>query len=268
MLRALGGGQQPPDALLETIYGETEGNAFFVEEVFKHLAEEGKLFDAQGRWRSDLQVSELDVPEGVRLVIGRRLERVSEQCRRVLTAAAVVGRAFSFELLEALGDADADALLDAVDEAERAHLIASAADGAAQTGAAYGPSGRMGEARFTFAHELIRQTLISGLSLPRRQRLHLRVAESMEHVYALTLDEHAADLAYHLYQAGSASDPEKTVRYLAAAGDQAMAQVAWEAAAAHYERALQAMDLIASPDERVRVDVLLALGLALGGRRS
>jgi len=75
MLRALSG-QEPPAPLVQVIYSETEGNPFFVEEVFQHLAEEGKLFDKQGRWRSDLQVSELDVPEGVRLVIGRRLERV------------------------------------------------------------------------------------------------------------------------------------------------------------------------------------------------
>ena len=47
------------------------------------------------------------------------------------------------------------------------------------------------------------------------------------------------------------------------AGDLAMAQVAWEGAAAHYERALHAMDLISAPEERVRVDVLLAMGRAI-----
>jgi len=248
MLRALSG-QEPPAPLVQAIYGETEGNAFFVEEVFKYLAEEGRLFDAGGRFLSDFRIGELEVPRGVRLVIGRRLERVGEECRRVLTAAAVIGRGFSFELLEALGETGADAPLDAIDEAERAHLITATSAGL--------------EARFTFAHELIRQTLVSGLSLPRRQRVHLRVAEAMERVYARDLEEHAADLAHHLYQAGSAADPEKTVHYLTLAGDRAMAQVAWEAAAAHYERALQAMDLIANPDESVRVDVLLALGRAL-----
>jgi class 3 adenylate cyclase/tetratricopeptide (TPR) repeat protein len=254
MLRALSG-QEPPAPLVQAVYAETEGNPFFVEEVFQHLTEEGKLFDPSGKdWRADLRVGELEVPEGVRLVIGRRLERVCEDCRRVLTAAAVIGRGFSFDLLQALGDPsagsgqalDADALLDAVDEAERAHLIASTSDGP--------------EARFTFAHELIRQTLVSGLSLPRRQRLHLRVAEAIERVYARTLEEHAADLAYHLYQAGTAAEPEKTAHYLALAGERAFEAAAFEDALRHYENALS---LHPADDRPGRADLLHKRGLAL-----
>ncbi len=253
MLRALSG-QEPPQPLVDVVYSETEGNPFFVEEVFQHLAEEGKLFDAKGRWRSDLEVGELDVPEGVRLVIGRRLERVSEECRRVLTSAAVIGRDFSFELLEELSEADTDTLLDAVDEAERAQLITAAEDGPAQTGA------RMGEARFRFAHELIRQTLVSGLSLPRRQRLHLRVAEAMERAYPRQVEEHAADLAHHLFQAGAAADPEKTAHYLTLAGEQALGAAAFEDALRHYEDALS---LQAPEDGKRRADLLYKRGLCL-----
>ncbi len=245
MLEALSG-QEPPASLVQAVYGETEGNPFFVEEVFQHLAEEGKLFDAQGRWHPGLRVSELNVPEGVRLVIGRRLERVCEDCRRVLTVAAVIGRSFSFELLDALGDVGTDALLDAIDEAERAHLITSTADGP--------------EARFSFAHELIRQTLVSSLSLPRRQRRHLRVAEAMERLYARTLEEHATDLAHHFYQAGAAADPEKTARYLTVAGKRAMEAAAFEDALRHYDDALS---LQPADDQRGRADLLYKRGLAL-----
>ena len=46
-----------------------------MEEVYQHLSEEGKLFDAAGNWRAGLRPDELEVPQGVRLVIGRRLER-------------------------------------------------------------------------------------------------------------------------------------------------------------------------------------------------
>jgi class 3 adenylate cyclase/tetratricopeptide (TPR) repeat protein len=245
MLRALSG-QEPPKPLVDTIYSETEGNPFFVEEVFQHLAEEGKLFDARGRWLSDLEVSELDVPEGVRLVIGHRLERTSQECRDVLTSAAVIGRAFTFDLLEALSEADTDAILDAVDEAERAHLIATTSDGA--------------EERFTFAHELIRQTLLSGLSSPRRRRLHFQVAEAMELTYADALPDHAADLAHHLDQAGSFADPKKTAHYLGLAGEQALAAAAFEDALRYVESSLS---LLATDDANAGADLLYKRGSAL-----
>ena len=66
------------------VFAETEGNPFFVEEIFRHLAEEGKLFDESGKWRPGLRADQLEVPEGVRLVLGRRLDRLGAEARRVL----------------------------------------------------------------------------------------------------------------------------------------------------------------------------------------
>ena len=124
MLEALGG-PDPPAALARTVYYETEGNPFFVEEVFQHLKEEGRLFDDAGAWRSDLDTTELRVPEGVRLVIGRRLERVSDATRKALTVAAVIGRNFGLSVLEAAAGIESDTLLDALEEgrARAAHHV-------------------------------------------------------------------------------------------------------------------------------------------------
>src|SRR5215470_7493789 len=63
------GGSEPPVALVQSIFHETEGNPFFVGEMFRHLSEEGQLFEDSGAWRRDLRLDALDVPEGVRLVI-------------------------------------------------------------------------------------------------------------------------------------------------------------------------------------------------------
>ncbi|TMG01030.1 MAG: hypothetical protein E6I03_09980, partial [Chloroflexi bacterium] len=251
MLRALTA-QPPPPALVQAIYRETEGNPFFVEEVFQHLSEQGRLLDAEGRWRSDLQVGELDVPEGVRLVISRRLERVSEDCRTALTDAAVVGRDFGFQMLQSLTQLGADRLLDAIDEAERANLIVASDDLPAAS------ADHAVEARFRFAHELIRQTLISGLSLPRRQRLHLRVAETMEQVYGKGAEAYAADMAHHLYQAGAGADHATTARYLVLAGDQALHSAAFAEALKDYEAAFP---LQPSGDLAARADLLYKRGL-------
>ena len=246
MLEALSG-QTPPAHLVTAIYAETEGNPFFVEEVFQHLSEEGRLFDAEGRWRADLPVEDLDVPEGIRLVIGRRVERLSPEARQVLTTAAVVGRSFDLTLLDALGDAAGDALLTALEEADAAKLIQTVA------------SGR--DVRWEFAHGLIRQTLESSLSLPRRQRAHLRVAEAMERVYVGQVDRHASDIGQHLYQAGVAADPEKTVRFLGVAGDQALGAGGFEGALSHFDRALS-LDPVA---QDVRARLLVGRGAARRG---
>jgi predicted ATPase len=220
-------GQPPPPELVSLVYSETQGNPFFVEEVFRHLKEVDKLFDAEGRWHSGIEIADTEVPRGVRLVLGRRLERVSEACRRALTAAAVIGRVFPFELLLRSSGLDEDALLDALDEGETAHLIED--------------QSRDREARHVFVHEQIRQTLLSALSLPRRQRLHLRVADAIEALHGES-ETHAADLAHHLYGAGAAAAVDRTLAALHRAGERALASLAFEDVLRHVEWAEEVAD--------------------------
>ena len=82
-----------------------------------------RLFEEDGRWKSNRRVEDIDVPEGVRLVVSRRVERLGDEARKVLTAAAVIGRSFPIDLLEPVANVSQDALLDLIDEAERAQLV-------------------------------------------------------------------------------------------------------------------------------------------------
>ncbi|HEY2485968.1 MAG TPA: AAA family ATPase, partial [Candidatus Binataceae bacterium] len=66
-------GKTPPTRVVREIYDETEGNPFFVEELFLHLKEENRLYDSTGAFRPKLKIGELDAPRSVRLVIGQRL---------------------------------------------------------------------------------------------------------------------------------------------------------------------------------------------------
>ena len=171
--------QTPPEAVRAAIYADTDGNAFFVEEVFRHLAESGRLLDEDGRFRTDLAIGELDVPANVRLVIGRRLDRLDEPTARVLSIAAVAGRHLGFELWEAIAGIGGDDLIDVVEAAERAGLIVTE---------------RAGEQEeYWFAHELIRQTALTRLPAARRRRHHLRVAEALEALHAENPAAHAAN---------------------------------------------------------------------------
>ncbi len=216
-------GSAPPPKLLALIYAETEGNPFFVEEVFRHLHEAGKLLDDTGAWRSDVAISDTDVPRSVSLVIGQRLERVSDDCRRILTIAALAGKAFPFDLLAGFQDVNEDDLLVALEEATHATLIEDVSAGR--------------DARYAFVHEQIRQTLLSLLSTARRQRLHLRMADALEKLHGDSAGRYAPEIAHHLYQAGAAAAGERTARWLLRTAEQALDALAFEDALADLDSA-------------------------------
>ncbi len=250
MLRALSG-REPPETLVSLIYSETEGNPFFVEELFYHLVEQDKLIDSAGEFRRDLKIEDVDVPPSLRLVIARRLARVSGDTQKILGMAAVIGRSFTFELLQASTRADPERLLDWMEEAEMTGLIYSTLD--------------YPDARFRFSHELIRQAVASGLSPPRRQRLHLDAADAIERIYPTTLEDHAEDLAHHLWNAGSAADTARTLKYLHLAGSKAAHRSANLVAINHFKNALKLVSSIPETQERLEQELQLntALGTAL-----
>jgi class 3 adenylate cyclase/tetratricopeptide (TPR) repeat protein len=219
--------QQPPAGFVRGIYAQSEGNPFFAEEIYLHLAESGVLFDDQGRFRDDLRIEDLDVPSSVRMVVGERLARLSEATQRALVAAAVRGRVFELDLVERVAGEPGGDLLDAFDEAERARLIT--------------PS-RSEWSSYSFAHELIRQTLLADASTVRRRRLHAAIAAALEAIHADDLEAHAADLAYHLAQGGAGGQDGRLVRYLRLAGDRAMETAAYAEAADHFARAVSLLE--------------------------
>jgi tetratricopeptide (TPR) repeat protein len=243
LIRGLAG-QEPPPALVSLIHGESEGNPFFVEEVFLHLRESGKLLDERGRFRTDVRVEAWEVPESVRLVIEERLARLSKQTREVLTAAATAGRSFETAVVARVAGVRPDRLAAALDEAEHAFVI--------------GPA-EAGGTRHSFAHELIRQTFLAGTSSVKRQVLHGRTAEAIEIVHADDLGLRAADLVYHLSRSGPGASRAKLVKYLRLAGDHAAGASVFEDAAEHFE---QALALIGDEEREGRAELLERLAMA------
>jgi hypothetical protein len=196
MLDALGQ-QQAPESLVSLIYGESQGYPFFVEQVYRHLLEEGKVFDEAGQFRTDIEIAENDVPENVRLIVGRRLERFDEREKRALTAAAVIGRSFSFKLLTAICEIPVDELFTIVEKAQQMGIIVASSEGLGRP--------------FIFTHELVRQTLLAGISAPRRQHLHASVADAIARLHPDALNEHAGEIAAHLFKAGSFVSKDRSI---------------------------------------------------------
>jgi DNA-binding SARP family transcriptional activator/RecA/RadA recombinase len=226
-------GTLPTSELVAAIHAETEGNALFVAEVVRLLEAEGRLGDPAAALR---------IPPGVRAVIGQRLARLQPACRDLLAAASVLGREFTLDVLQRLGELDRDEMLDALDEAvsERAVLDMPRSPG-----------------RLRFAHALIRDTLYDDLAPMRRLRLHERAGAALEGVHAGDLAPYLSELARHYVAAAPAGAIDKAVDYARRAGDQALGQLAFEEAVRHYETALTLVD-----EGVTRCELLLALGEA------
>ena len=230
----------PPKRLVATLHAETEGNPLFVSEIVRLLAAEGRL-------GADAPFG-IPIPESVREAIGRRLRSLSGECRRVLSLASVFGREFGLVALERVADyTGIDKLLNVLDEALRARVVEDV-------------PGTVG--RLRFGHALTRDALYEEIPATHRARLHRRVAEVLEALYAGNPDAHLAELAHHFSLAVPAAAPKKAIEYAIRAGDQAARLLAYEAATRLYRLAVEAVELEGSGDESIRCELLLALGEA------
>jgi len=217
------GRPDPPHNLVEIIFGESGGNALFVQSVYQSLAEQGLLFDENGEWRTDISRADLVVPKDIRLIIEQRVERLDAETRRLLAMAAVLGQRFEPDVLEEALEVDDDQVLDGIEAAEAANLVF--------------PASGQGDSRYEFSHALVRQSLLDMTTPLRRERMHLRAATAMEVLFGEE-PARAAALARHLVSAGRRAEPEKVTRYLMIAGAHASDALSFDEAILHYDAAL------------------------------
>jgi DNA-binding SARP family transcriptional activator len=229
----------PSRRAITAIHRGTGGNPLFVEELVQLLVSEDRLEDPA----SDASVR-VGIPRGVHEVIGRRLEMVSDECRRTLGVAAVLGRDFDLGALAGVTGRAAAELLDVLDEAISERIVIEMAG--------------MPD-RLRFSHVLIRDVLYEELGASRRRRLHDRAAQALEALHADDLDPHLAELAYHAFEAGPTGDPGKALEYARRAGERATGQLAYEEAARLYQLGIRVLRTAGLTDEATRCELTLAL---------
>ncbi len=219
--------------LAQEIVLEARGHPFFITEVVRHLGEVAAP-NAPG--------TGLPVPQSVRNAVARRLAHLSPNTRRVLAVAAAFTGPFDFSVLAAMVDLDEDKLLAAIDEALQAQILSSA-----------------GEDQYEFSHALIRRALYDEMSPSRRARLHRRIAQALEQVFAGHELEHAGELAAQYRASISLPGAAHGVRYAMAAAETARATHAWEQAVGSLK---VASELAVDAGIQVQCDVACRLAVA------
>jgi len=180
--------------LAAALYHDTEGNPLFIVETMRAGL-------GQGEPPGEQEPAAATLPGRVRQMLQTRLAQLSPGARGVVEAAAVIGRAFTYDVLRRAADVGEDELVNHLDEAWRRRLIRE-----------------QGEADYDFSHDKLRQVAYDGLSRARRRRLHGRIAAALEAAHAADLDGVAGAVAGHYEAAGL---PEQAIAWLARSAEAA-----------------------------------------------
>jgi class 3 adenylate cyclase len=239
-----------PPALREQIIAKAEGNPFYIEEVLRNLIDEKLIeFDpSQQRWKIVGPVAGISLPVSLQASVTARVDRLQEQSRRALQTAAVIGRSFYERVLR--GVLEADGWLDSsLAELEGLGLIQE------QPGQA--------EREYMFSHALTHEATYQAILRKVRRQLHRKTGETLEQLFADRLDDQAALLAYHFFEA---NDPAHAHPYYVRAADRAGRLYANADAAAHYRRALDTLDRgQASTGDLIHLYTRLGTTLSISG---
>ena len=224
LLAALLGADAALGPLKQLLVERTEANPLFLEESVRALVETAALAGERGAYRLTRPVEQLKIPATVQAILAARIDRLAPEAKRLLQAAAVIGKDVPMPLLLAIADAPEQEV-----RAELTHL--QAAEFLYETRL-------FPDLEYTFKHALTHEVAYQGLLHDRQRALHARIAETIERLSTERIAEQAERLAHHALRGELW---EKAVAYLRHAGLRAMAQAAYRQAIAHLEQALGAL---------------------------
>lgn len=225
------------DTFAARLHHATQGNAFFVDQVLRELVTRGDLRRQGDTWIG-WHLEALALPPSVRDVLAARLARLTPDARRLADVLAVAGANATHDVVRMVLDVDEPALHAALQPLREHGLVREQEAG--ETVA------------YRFAHPMLQQALVDALGLVRERELHAVIARAVEHTAGTRADAQAEAIAVHWLRADPRHEPDVAVRWLMAAGRDALARLARREAAAMLRAALDRAD--AHPD---RVDQAL-----------
>ncbi|MFF5219097.1 ATP-binding protein [Micromonospora sp. NPDC000442] len=215
-------GRTPDANCLDDVHRRTGGNPFFVEQT-------ARLWHADGGLAT--------IPPGVREVVRRRLDHLPAMVAEALTVAAVLGREFHGEVL---------AVSVGLPPPRVGELLEVAVTGRLLLG--------LGDGRYAFVHDLVRETLYDALTEDDRRARHAAVVRAVEEYDTLGQLLIPADVARHAWLAGAHLDAFRVTELLLDAARDARCRLALEESTVHLRRALEVVR-----DDLQRVKIMTAL---------
>jgi predicted ATPase len=240
-------GKTLPKEVLAQIVEKTDGVPLFVEEMTKAILESGHLKARDGHYELTGSFSTFAIPATLQDSLMARLDRLVS-AKGIAQLAAVIGRQFSYGLLQAISQLDALTLQRELGRLVEAELVYQ--------------RGIPPQATYTFKHALIQDAAYESLLKSTRQHYHQRIAQVLEEQFTETVEGQPELLAHHYTEAGLI---EQAVGYWQRAGENAIQRSAHVEAIAHLRQGLALLATLSEILERTQreVDMLIALGASL-----
>jgi len=244
-----------PPALSALIHERTDGNSLFMVNAVDYLLREEAIVESDAGWvlATEIEKVEVGVPDGIREMIEKQIDRLAVEEQRMLEVASAVGAEFSSLAIVAGSESDRTAVETCCDSlARRGQFIREFDVQALPNGEAV--------TRYQFIHALYQNVLYQRLSVSRRAQLHRAIGEQAEQVFGPRAGEIAAELAVHFEQA---RDFKRAAKYLQRAADNAMRRFAYREAITLARRGLELLDKLPDTDERAQQELWLQLTLGV-----
>jgi class 3 adenylate cyclase/tetratricopeptide (TPR) repeat protein len=250
LLQALVGDDPSVQPLKRLLIERTEGNPLFLEESVRTLVETRGLAGEPGAYRLTRGVDTLQIPATVQAILAARIDRLAPELKRLLQAAAVVGKDVPVPVLAPIADMADDELARALTELQAAEFLYE--------------TRLFPDLEYTFKHALTHETAYASVLHERRRALHAAIVETIERLHADRLSEQVEILAHHAVRGGLTA---QAVRYLRQAGEKAMNRSAALEAVGFFETALGMLAGLPESAETLsdELDIRIVLGPALIG---
>ena len=224
LLNALLGTDVELGPLKQLLVERTEANPLFLEESVRALVETGALVGERAAYRLTRPIEQLKIPATVQAILAARIDRLAPDAKRLLQAAAVIGKDVPMRLLLAVGEAPEHEVRTQLTDLQAAEFLYE--------------TRLFPDLEYTFKHALTHEMAYHGLLHARQRALHARITEAIERLSTERVAEQAERLAHHSLRGEMW---EKAVRYLRQAGARAFARSANRESAACFEQALTAL---------------------------